>query len=114
MHKVKIMMESLTQNTKVFSFISECSLKLEYVEEGILPFSSDPMLYWKEVPQALDPIKTLQDKCLVALLHLHNLSVFTALLEIILLQTELLGTDSFRLMLLITCNNKLFEKFPAI
>lgn len=121
-----------TKTPKLFSFLSECSSEVQpqrgsqgsssmslmlkqYVEEETFPFSSDPMLYWKEVSQALDPLKNLARRVFgCTATSAPSDRVFSIAGNYFTANRAQRGTDYFRSMLLIKCNDELFEKFPAI
>ena len=86
----------------------------QYVEEGTQPFFSDPLLYWKEAPHAMNPLKNLARDILgCTATSAPSERVFSIAGNYFTANRAQLGVSSFRSMIMIKCNSELFAKLPA-
>lgn len=97
------------------STMSNNFLLKQYVEEGTQPFFSDPLLYWKEAPHAMNPLKNLARDILgCTATSAPSERVFSIAGNYFTANRAQLGVSSFRSMIMIKCNSELFTKLPAI
>ena len=91
------------------------SLLKQHSEAGTQSFSSDPLLYWKEVPRSLNPLNNLAKKVIgCTATSAPSERVFSITENYFTANRVQLGVSSLRLMIMIKCNSELYEKLLAI
>ena len=96
------------------STVSMNLLLKQYVDEGTQPFYSDPLLYWKEAPHAMSPLRNLaRDVLGCTATSAPSERVFSIAGNYFTANRAQLGVSSFRSMIMIKCNSELFQKLPT-